>query len=265
MDETTAQSTQAPAESTTSTLALSGVTPEINYATPETNHATPESVHAQPEIVHGKPEVNYATPETNYATPERNYATPEINYATPEMQYGRPEAEFVATFHGHSSKSTTQAASTTTTSTTTELPTTLPVSESTATGNSIQVVKTAIGPVISISLSQEAVDQIKELTNPPLDGQPPVSQGLESSPVDDDEDYGDGKGALVSNLDDESEIDPDAHKYLVEEKTPDGYIVGEFGVISRSSGSLRGVRYTAHGSINPQLIQDALRTFLSLK
>ena len=62
-----------------------------------------------------------------------------------------------------------------------------------------------------------------------------------------------------------AENEADIQGYLVEDKTPDGYIVGEFGIVNRLSGNFkRGVRYTAHGSINPQLIQDALKTFLSL-
>lgn len=54
-------------------------------------------------------------------------------------------------------------------------------------------------------------------------------------------------------------------KYRVEERTADGFIVGEYGVVSHDDGSLRGVRYTADGTINPRLIYDALVKFLSLK
>ncbi|XP_063243040.1 uncharacterized protein LOC134542593 [Bacillus rossius redtenbacheri] len=53
-------------------------------------------------------------------------------------------------------------------------------------------------------------------------------------------------------------------KYRVEERTQDGFIVGEYGVVSHDDGSLRGVRYTADGTINPRLIYDALVKFLSL-
>lgn len=53
-------------------------------------------------------------------------------------------------------------------------------------------------------------------------------------------------------------------KYRVEERTSDGFIVGEYGVVSHDDGSLRGVRYTADGTINPRLIYDALMKFLSL-
>lgn len=53
-------------------------------------------------------------------------------------------------------------------------------------------------------------------------------------------------------------------KYRVEERTSDGFIVGEYGVVSHDDGSLRGVRYTADGTINPRLIYDALMKFLAL-
>lgn len=54
-------------------------------------------------------------------------------------------------------------------------------------------------------------------------------------------------------------------KYRVEERTPDGYIVGEYGVLNNQNAFLRGVRYTADGTINPRLIHEALMKFLSLR
>lgn len=53
-------------------------------------------------------------------------------------------------------------------------------------------------------------------------------------------------------------------KYRLEERTSDGFIVGEYGVVNHDDGSLRGVRYTADGTISPRLIYDALMKFLSL-
>lgn len=53
-------------------------------------------------------------------------------------------------------------------------------------------------------------------------------------------------------------------KYRVEERTSDGFIVGEYGVLSHDDGSLRGVRYTADGTTHPRVIYDALMKFLSL-
>lgn len=54
-------------------------------------------------------------------------------------------------------------------------------------------------------------------------------------------------------------------KYRVEERTPDGFIVGEYGVVRNEDGALRGVRYTADSDASPRLIHDALMKFLQLK
>jgi len=54
-------------------------------------------------------------------------------------------------------------------------------------------------------------------------------------------------------------------RYRVEERTPDGFIVGEYGVLNNQNAFLRGVRYTADGTINPRLIHEALMKFLSLR
>lgn len=54
-------------------------------------------------------------------------------------------------------------------------------------------------------------------------------------------------------------------KYRVEEETADGFIVGEYGVVSHHDGNTRGVRYTADSSINPRVIYEALAKFLALR
>ncbi|XP_075974857.1 uncharacterized protein LOC142975723 [Anticarsia gemmatalis] len=54
-------------------------------------------------------------------------------------------------------------------------------------------------------------------------------------------------------------------KYRVEERTADGFIVGEYGVVRNEDGALRGVRYTADSDASPRLIHDALMKFLQLK
>ncbi|EDW84495.2 uncharacterized protein Dwil_GK14157 [Drosophila willistoni] len=87
-------------------------------------------------------------------------------------------------------------------------------------------------------------------------------------------DDGDGNGNGNGNGNgDESDEDKVAYvvegrnyrKYRVEEKTDDGFIVGEYGVVDHNDGNLRGVRYTADSTINRSLIQKALLTFLKLK
>ncbi|XP_049773373.1 putative uncharacterized protein DDB_G0271606 [Schistocerca cancellata] len=53
-------------------------------------------------------------------------------------------------------------------------------------------------------------------------------------------------------------------KYRVEERTPDGFIVGEYGVVNSEGDPLRAVRYTADGTAPTKLIDQALSHFLSL-
>ena len=173
------------------------------------------------------PEQVYGLPEINYGTPETVHGKPEEVYGTPELVYGLPE--------------TTTSRPTTTTS------------------------RTTTTTMTDSSLNNKAIDGLIESFNDKLDNRPLDGAGRPFPLVDeDDEELGTSHQELDSDSDAIQEPD-EGQKYLVEEKTPDGYIVGEFGVMSPSSGSLRGVRYVAHGSINPQLIKEALRTFLSLK
>ncbi|XP_017039423.1 RNA polymerase II degradation factor 1 [Drosophila ficusphila] len=81
---------------------------------------------------------------------------------------------------------------------------------------------------------------------------------------------GDGGSEGPESPDDEDKVayvveGRNYRKYRVEEKTDDGFIVGEYGVVDHNDGNLWGVRYTADSTINRSLIQKALLTFLKLK
>lgn len=84
---------------------------------------------------------------------------------------------------------------------------------------------------------------------------------------------GEGASAEGGGRTDESDEDKVAYvvegrnyrKYRVEEKTDDGFIVGEYGVVDHNDGNLSGVRYTADSTIDRSLIQKGLLTFLKLK
>lgn len=229
-------------ESTTSrspnnTPVSSGVTAESNFATPEINHGTPE--------------INHGTPETNHGTPEINHGTPEINHGTPETNHGIQ-------------RSTEMPIGSTSTVTDT-LVTEATVSTSTGSSPDVNVfgASKALNQANKIPLNGAS---IMELDKSPLDGQSSLKQELGVLTASDDCNGSDCDHEIGLNMGQlgDSEFDQDAHKYQVEEKTPDGYIIGEFGVISRSTDGFRGVRYIAHKSIDKQLIQDMLQTFLSL-
>lgn len=117
---------------------------------------------------------------------------------------------------------------------------------------------------------------------------PSSTNGQKASPADDDGARTDNAGDTMGPTKDSSmdaiapmpeEESPDEspdtkvgfvvegrnyRKYRVEEKTSDGFIVGEYGVVSNNDGSLRGVRYTADSTISPNLIYETLMKFLSL-
>lgn len=103
--------------------------------------------------------------------------------------------------------------------------------------------------------SPTSVAYSPSITSPPSEGVPQDTDSSENVSVDDDE--ADPKvGFVVEGR--------NYRKYRVEEKTPDGFIVGEYGVVSTNDGSLRGVRYTADSNISPNLIYEALMKFLAL-
>ncbi|XP_053648082.2 uncharacterized protein [Cherax quadricarinatus] len=53
-------------------------------------------------------------------------------------------------------------------------------------------------------------------------------------------------------------------RFRLEEKTPDGFIIGEYGVVDHSTGDVNGVRYTADSTADPHLIYETLMKFLEL-
>lgn len=231
-------------------------TTTVSPSTSETAHrAETEGVNQSESIttraiVMNEASLSVITPESDHArAPESNQAKPESNSATPQAVADDWTTEIPAISLPETSV-------------------TPPVSSSTE-SHLFGASKTAV-PAIRIPLDV-ASETIMELDKSPLDGQSSLKQEFGGLTAGDDCNNGGDcpadqheVGLNMGQLGD-SELDQDAHKYQVEEKTPDGYIIGEFGVISRSNDGFRGVRYIAHKSIDKQLIQDMLQTFLSLK
>jgi len=201
-------------------------TPEFQHGTPEFQHGTPEFQHGTPEFQHGTPEFQHGTPEFQHGTPEFQHGTPEFQHGTPEFQHGTPEFQHGTPEFRHGTPEFQHG--------------TPEFQHGTTESDHGTTEADVVEPVTDSGVRSEPSG--KELIDWSVDATPPQNLS-EEDPM--------GETA-------------DAHKYLVEDRTPNGYIVGEFGIVSRSSGSLRGVRYTAHGSINPDVIKEALRTFLSL-
>jgi hypothetical protein len=256
MDSTTTTTTTLTSTTTTTT-----VHPPVNEAI---------SINAETEIDNPSttmrpvvPEVDSAMQETNdvpaqikdAAARETNDATPEINHETSEPAHDKI----------NQGQTTVHQPETVTTS-----PMTVSSTETNPFTSSKHSAMKSSPPTSAaiVALDVEGEQPIKNLDNSPLDAQSASKQELGVLTTGDDcfgaDCNGDQETGLNMGQLDHGGFDQEAHRYLVEEKTHDGYIIGEFGVVSRSS-DLRAVRYTAHPSIDPQLIQEMLRTFWLLK
>uniref|UniRef100_A0A182RCE4 Uncharacterized protein n=1 Tax=Anopheles funestus TaxID=62324 RepID=A0A182RCE4_ANOFN len=253
------------------------------YSEPAKVYSEPAKVYGEPEKVYSEPARVYSEPAKVYSEPAKIYSEPAKVYSEPAKIYSQPSSYWQTAYSALDSM--TIASATTAASTTLESTTSEPYTPATSTG-------TTVGPV---RLVFNELDKIPydQLNAPTVDGEdagsihnaigkfvPKQTHGLDKT-----EQQGDSPddgfavqppaGPVVQTLapvpgsGDDSKVGyvvegRNYRKYRVEEKTPDGFIVGEYGVLSHNDGNLRGVRYTADSDINPRLIYDALLKFLSL-
>jgi hypothetical protein len=244
---------------TTTTFTTTTVHPPVSDATISVTTET-EAVQSTTTTRPTIPQVDSAMQETNdvpaqikdAAARETNDATTEIDHETSQQTHDKTEGQAVlteATVHPETLSTSAAAVSSTETN---------PFTKHSASGKPATA---------QIPLDVEG-EPIKNLDNSPLDAGSSSKQELGVLSTGDDCFGADCNEEQETGLNmgqlDHGGFDQEAHRYLVEEKTHDGYIIGEFGVVSRSS-DLRAVRYTAHPSIDPQLIQEMLRTFWLLK
>lgn len=227
------------------------------YSEPAKVYSEPAKVYGQPEKIYSEPAKVYSEPAKVYSEPAKFYSEPAKVYSEPAKNYGVPPTPFPIT----TSTSTSTVASVAPPSTThsnrkvlfnlDKLPYDLlnaPNRNLNLQSNqdNSQAVSNA-----GISKKAEEEQQQSDLSNR-------KEEELEAGREKSEAEKGDNNkvGYVVEGR--------TYRKYRVEEKTPDGFIVGEYGVVSHNDGNLRGVRYTADSNINPRLIYDALLKFLSL-
>lgn len=176
---------------------------------------------------YGQTHRTFDTPGQNYEErePEQNYGQSEQNYGQPENNYGRQEKNYGIPEQNYGQP------------------------EVHAENNR------KYDRPEQIYSQPEQNYEVDEAVSVMSNGRAHGVQGLTSTPVNDADQNKFGYVVEGRNF----------RKYQVEERTGDGFIVGEYGVVSHDDGSLRGVRYTADSNINPRLIYDALVKFLSLK
>uniref|UniRef100_A0A182W582 Uncharacterized protein n=1 Tax=Anopheles minimus TaxID=112268 RepID=A0A182W582_9DIPT len=250
------------------------------YSEPAKVYSEPAKVYGEPEKVYSEPARVYSEPAKVYSEPAKIYSEPAKVYSEPAKIYSQPSSYWQTAYSALDPASTTTMASTTVESTTSE-----PYTPATSTGATSGPVRLVFNELDKIPYDQ--------LNAPTVDGEdagsihnvigkfvPKQTHGLDK-PEQQGDSQDDGfavqppAGPVVQTLapvlgsGDDSKVGyvvegRNYRKYRVEEKTPDGFIVGEYGVLSHNDGNLRGVRYTADSDINPRLIYDALLKFLSL-
>ena len=194
------------------------------YSEPEKVYGEPAKVYGEPAKVYGEPSKVYGEPAKVYSEPARVYSEQEKVYSEPARIYSEPAKVYSEPAKIYSEPSKIYA-------------------------SNGQPVDNSREPV---EQNYEVDEAVSVGSNGNVHGPQPVTDATNKADSED----GRKVGYVVEGR--------NYRKYRVEERTPDGFIVGEYGVVSHDDGSLRGVRYTADGTINPRLIYDALMKFLAL-
>lgn len=209
----------------------------------------PSKVYSQPAQVYSEPAKFYSEPAKIYSEPAKIYSEPAKIYSEPAKIYSEP-----AKFYSQ--------------------PASLHLSPDTL-SDQVNWKQPATSTYSSTVISTTS----PSITNPPhpsnhrvLEQQPEKNYEIDEkvSVMTDGRTHGEQPAGQENCKQENCKVGyvvegRQFRKYRVEERTPDGFIVGEYGVVRNEDGALRGVRYTADSDASPRLIHDALMKFLQLK
>lgn len=222
--------------------------PVRTYNEPAKMYSEPAKVYSDPERVYGEPAKVYSEPAKVYSEPAKVYSEPAKIYSEPAKVYGEPEKIYSEPSKIYSEPAKVYS----------------------------EPAKIYSQPAKIYSEPSKVYDSEGQPVNRQQHGGEPDEENYEIDESVSVGSNGNVHGPQLVVTEETPGASEDGHKvgyvvegrnyrkYRVEERTPDGFIVGEYGVVSHDDGSLRGVRYTADGTINPQLIYDALMKFLAL-
>ncbi|XP_072765161.1 uncharacterized protein [Anoplolepis gracilipes] len=221
--------------------------PARTYNEPAKMYSEPAKVYSDPERVYGEPAKVYSEPAKVYSEPAKVYSEPAKIYSEPAKVYSEPEKIYSEPSKIYSEPAKVYS----------------------------EPAKIYSQPAKIYGEPSKVYDSEGQPVDRQEDGEPD-EQNYEIDESVSVGSNGNVHGPQLVVTEETPGASEDGHKvgyvvegrnyrkYRVEERTPDGFIVGEYGVVSHDDGSLRGVRYTADGTINPQLIYDALMKFLAL-
>lgn len=222
--------------------------PPRTYNEPAKVYSEPAKVYGEPERVYGEPAKVYSEPAKVYSEPAKVYSEPAKIYSEPAKVYGEPEKVYSEPSKIYSEPAKVYSE-----------PAKIYSQPAKVYGEPSKVYDSEGQPVDHQQENNEPDEQnyeIDESVSVGSNGNVHGPQLIVTEETPGASEDGHKVGYVVEGR--------NYRKYRVEERTPDGFIVGEYGVVSHDDGSLRGVRYTADGTINPQLIYDALMKFLAL-
>lgn len=213
-------------------------TPEHFYSEPPKVYSEPAKVYSEPAKIYSEPAKIYSEPAKVYSEPAKVYGEPAKIYSEPAKFYSQPASLHLELNGPPAPRDTTviPEPSTSTTSAPAELNAT-----------STESLHHHHQPERNYEVDEKISVSTDGRSHGVQDGGNPEDCRQDKCKV----------GYVVEGR--------QYRKYRVEERTADGYIVGEYGVVRNEDGALRGVRYTADGDASPRLIYDALMKFLQLK
>ncbi|CAG9578736.1 unnamed protein product [Danaus chrysippus] len=212
------------------------------YNTPSQIYSQPAQVYSEPAKFYSEPAKIYSEPAKIYSEPAKIYGEPSKIYSEPAKFYSQPASLHLSPEPEQERRPWQPQKLKSTTISTTQAASTGPYQQN---------------PQRSTDHEPERNYEVDEKLSVMTDGR---SHGEQTTDIDNPENCKQENckvGYVVEGR--------QFRKYRVEERTPDGFIVGEYGVVRNEDGALRGVRYTADSDASPRLIHDALMKFLQLK
>ncbi|XP_068632567.1 uncharacterized protein [Battus philenor] len=219
------------------------------YSAPVKVYSQPAQVYSEPAKFYSEPAKIYSEPSKVYSEPAKIYSEPAKIYSEPAKFYSQPASLHLTPepLPNHTPwRPRSQTARATSPTINSEINTTPITTVS-------QTYKTNTD-IYNVEHQPEKNYEVDEKVSVMTDGR---SHGVQKSSNENCKQENCKVGYVVEGR--------QYKKYRVEERTPDGFIVGEYGVVRNEDGALRGVRYTADSEASPRLIQDALMKFLQLK
>lgn len=218
--------------------------------TATTNYHQSPKIYSEPARIYSEPAKFYSEPAKIYSEPAKIYSEPAKIYSEPAKIYSVPSKFYSEPASLHLGPSVTPTLAPWQQQSQAQFKDTTSINTTTIDDDTFTTMKSEKTEVLQPEKNYEIDENVSILTN----GR---SHGVQETTTEKCKEDNCKVGYVVEGR--------QFKKYRVEERTSDGFIVGEYGVVRNEDGALRGVRYTADSDASPRLIYDALMKFLQLR